>query len=230
MRAPADAGHVVRELKEAGADFVKVKSHMMPDSLRALCQAAAEADLPVSFDSDGGSSYAIMDALDGGARGVEHLSGINFEVVAEREKALRKMLEVRAFAVPTFAVLGRTYGNSRLSARREFIRKFARRGGIVVAGSDTPTQGTPAGASLHEELQYLTEAGLTPLEAIVAATGAAGRALGYQGRVGTIEAGAWADLLIVRGAPHENISATLQIERVLKGGLQVYPPPPEEGR
>ncbi len=230
MHSPADAGPVVRELKEAGADFVKIKAHMTPDSLRALCEAAAQEGLPVSFDSDGGSSYGIMEALDGGARGVEHLSGINFEVVAEREKALRKMLEVKAFAVPTFAVLGRIYGDVRLSARREFIRKFALRGGVVVAGSDTPTQGTPAGASLHEELRYLTEAGLTPLEAIVAATGAAGRALGYQGKVGTIEVGSWADLLIVRGAPHEDISATLQIERVLKGGVQVYPPPPNGER
>ncbi len=230
MRSPADAGPVVRRLKEAGADFVKIKAHMTPDCLRALCEAASEAGLPVSFDSDGGSSYGIMEALDGGARGVEHLSGINFEVAAERERALMRMLESKAFAVPTFAVLGRIYGDVRLSARREFIRKFALRGGVVVTGSDAPTQGTPAGASLHEELRYLIEAGLTPLEAIVAATGAAGRALGYQGKVGTIEAGSWGDLVIVRGAPHEDIRDTLQIERVLKGGLQVYPPFPNGER
>ncbi len=227
MRSPADAGPIVARLKEAGADLVKVKAHMTPESLRALCAAAAVAGLPVSFDSDGGSSYGIMEALDSGARGVEHLSGIDFESASATEAALRRMLEVRAFADPTFAVLGRIYGNSRLSARREFIRKYARRGGIVVAGTDAPTHGTPPGASLHEELKYLTEAGLTPLEAIVAATGAAGRALGYQGIVGTIEAGSFADIVIVRGAPHEDIGATLAIERVFKGGVQVHPPPSE---
>jgi imidazolonepropionase-like amidohydrolase len=63
------------------------------------------------------------------------------------------------------------------------------------------------------------------MEAIVAATGAAGRMLGYQGRVGTIETGAWADLLIVRGDPTEEIRSTLAIDRVLKGGVQVYPEP-----
>lgn len=225
MHGPGDARKVIEELKKAGSDLVKVKAHMTPECLAALCKAAAEAGLPVSFDSSGGNSYDAMDALEAGAKGVEHLSGIDFDKPGEPERVMNKMLEVGAFADPTFAVLTRTFGEARLEARREFIRRFNQRGGLVVAGTDTPTQGTPVGASLHEELLHLTESGLTPMEAISAATGGAARALGYQGLVGTIEAGAYADLLIVRGSPQIVIQDTRNIQRVFKGGVQVWARP-----
>jgi imidazolonepropionase-like amidohydrolase len=143
----------------------------------------------VSFDAMGDDAFDAMDALTAGALGVEHLSGIDFEDPAAAEQVLRKMLQVGAFAVPTFAVLDRIFSEARMTAHRKFIGSFHRRGGMVLAGSDAPTRGTPPGAGLHEELGHLVEAGLDPVEAIRAATGRAGRVLGYQGLVGTIETG-----------------------------------------
>jgi len=228
MRSPADAPAIVRRLLEAGADVVKVKMEMSPESLRAIGVAAAEARIPMTFDSGGDTGdYDAVTAFDAGARGIEHLSGINFSDPAATEAALRKMIAVGAFADPTFMVLERTYSEDRIAAREEFIRRFVAMGGTVVAGSDVPVRGIMPGHGLHQEMARLVKAGLTSRQALMAATGAAARALGYQGIVGTIEAGAYADLVIVHGDPIREISAAEKIVRVLKGGREVHPFPEE---
>jgi enamidase len=224
MHAPSEAEEVVRKIVEAGGDVVKVKTEMSRECLGALCAAAAAAGLPVAFDNGGEhGSYDALDALEAGARSVEHLSGIPFDEPGTVEKALKKMIDVRAVADPTFVVLDRTYGTQRVLAREAFIRRFAAAGGSVIAGTDVPTRGLVPGVSLHQELERLVSAGLTPAQAMQAATGAAGRALGYQGLVGTIEAGAYADLLVVAGDPLKEIRNADRILRIFKGGIEYFP-------
>jgi imidazolonepropionase-like amidohydrolase len=225
MRSPGDAAGVVAELLEAGADVVKVKREMSHDCLRALCAAAAEVHLPVTFDNgdEAGWYYDALTAFDSGATGVEHLTGISFDDPAAVEAVFRKMLAVRAFAVPTLSVLDRVFDKEEVRKRGEFVRRFAQAGGLVVAGTDVPTQGIQAGSGLHEELSRLVDAGLTNAQALLAATGAAGRALGHQGLAGTIEAGAYADLVVLGSDPLESIGNTRDIVRVFKGGREVLP-------
>lgn len=230
LHSPLEAKDVVRRLVEAGADVVKVKTEMSPEGLRALCAAAAEAGLPVTFDNGGEhGSYDALTALEAGARGVEHLSGIPFDDPAAVEKVLKLMVGVGAYADPTFVILDRTYGVQRVAAREEFVRRFAAAGGTVVAGTDVPTRGLTPGVSLHQELERLVAAGLTARLALQAATGNAGRALGYQGIVGTIEAGAYADLLIVAGDPQKEIRNADRILRIFKGGVEYLPGRDEAG-
>ena len=224
MRSPADARGVVRRLVDAGADVVKVKTEMSVESLRALGAAAAEAGLPMTFDNGGETgSYDALAAFDAGARGVEHLSGIPFDEPATVEAVLKKMLAVGAYADPTLVVLDRTYARSRVEAREEFLRRFVAAGGSVIAGTDFPTRGLTAGISLHQELERLVGAGLSNKQALEAATGRAGRALGYPGLVGTIEAGAFADFLIIAGDPLKEIRNADRILRVFKGGIEFAP-------
>jgi len=225
MHSPAEAKEVVHRLLAAGADVVKVKTEMSPECLRALCAEAAEAHLPVTFDNGGGEhgSYDALDAFEAGASGVEHLSGIPFNEPETVEKVLATMLRLGAFADPTLVILDRTYAHERVAASEEFIRRYVAAGGSVVAGTDTPTRGLVPGVSLHQELERLVEAGLTPEQALEAATGRAGRALGYQGIVGTIEAGAYADLVLVAGDPRKEIRNADRILRVFKGGVEYIP-------
>jgi imidazolonepropionase-like amidohydrolase len=103
-------------------------------------------------------------------------------------------------------------------------------GGVeILAGSDAPNPGTAHGASLHHELELLVRAGLTPTEALRAATSAPARRFGLADR-GRIAPGQRADLLLVAGDPTADIRATRAIERIWKNGAPVerrrYPEAP----
>ena len=76
------------------------------------------------------------------------------------------------------------------------------------------------GASLHHELQLLVRAGLTPIEALRAATSVPARRFGIFDR-GRIVDGARADLLLVKGDPTMNISDTLSIVAVWRQGVRL---------
>ncbi|MCU0975227.1 MAG: amidohydrolase family protein [Steroidobacteraceae bacterium] len=99
-------------------------------------------------------------------------------------------------------------------------RRLAAAGVDILAGSDAPNPGTAQGVSLHHELAMLVRAGLTPVEALVAATSAPARRFGLQER-GRIAPGMRADLLLVAGDPTTDIGATLDIERIWKNGAPV---------
>jgi imidazolonepropionase-like amidohydrolase len=95
----------------------------------------------------------------------------------------------------------------------------------ILAGSDVsepiPSLGGLAhGASLHEELQLLVAAGLTPIEALRAATSVPARRFNLTDR-GMIVPGARADLLLVEGDPLTHISDTLNIIAVWRQGVQL---------
>ncbi len=87
-----------------------------------------------------------------------------------------------------------------------------------LAGTDTPTPYTFPGSSLHEELVLLVEAGLTPLEALQAATRNPAEYLDQLDRLGTIEAGKLADLVLLDANPLEDIRNTQKISAVIVGG------------
>jgi imidazolonepropionase-like amidohydrolase len=87
----------------------------------------------------------------------------------------------------------------------------------ILAGTDAPNPGTAHGASLHRELELLVRAGLSPLEALRAATSVPANAFGLRDR-GRIAAGLRADLLLVRGDPTRAILATRDIVAIWKQG------------
>jgi imidazolonepropionase-like amidohydrolase len=89
-----------------------------------------------------------------------------------------------------------------------------RAGVPVVAGTD---QAVP-GHSLHREIELYVQAGMTPIEAIQAATIVPARVMQLDPDVGTLEAGKRADLLIVNGNPLERIRDIRKVEQVLTGG------------
>src|SRR5918998_2985309 len=88
----------------------------------------------------------------------------------------------------------------------------------ILSGSDIPNFGLIPGASLHNELELLSEAGIKPLEVIAIATNNGAEALGIDNRVGTIEPGKEADMIILTSNPIENISNTKGIAAVIVDG------------
>ncbi len=99
-----------------------------------------------------------------------------------------------------------------------FIRMFADAGGKVVTGTDTAGWAVP-GLGLHHELEILVEeVGFTPMEALVAATRNPAEGFRVIDRLGTIEAGKLADLVIVNADPLQDIANMQKIEWVVKDG------------
>ncbi|MCD9007876.1 CIA30 family protein [Luteimonas sp. XNQY3] len=100
------------------------------------------------------------------------------------------------------------------------VRRLHAAGVTILAGSDAPNAGTAQGASLHGELALLVRAGLTPQQALVAATSAPAERFGISDR-GRIAPGLRADLVLVDGNPLDDIAATRRIETVWKNGARV---------
>lgn len=89
----------------------------------------------------------------------------------------------------------------------------------VLAGTDAPNPGTSHGASIHRELELLVRAGFTPTEALAAATSVPAARFHLDDR-GSITAGERADLLLVKGDPTNDITATRDIVSVWKLGAE----------
>jgi imidazolonepropionase-like amidohydrolase len=98
-----------------------------------------------------------------------------------------------------------------------FVATFQSRGGVLSAGSGSPAPHLVPGASLHSELQLLVRAGLTPMEALMAATSVNAVILGTDS-LGILMAGRAADLLILTADPLQDIRNTRAIESVMVRG------------
>jgi Tol biopolymer transport system component len=94
------------------------------------------------------------------------------------------------------------------------------RGGRVATGSNAPL--TPPGLGLHVELQLLAQTGLQPFQVLKMATLDAARTLGLSSDLGSVEPGKLADLIIVKGDPLADITATADVIMTMVGGRPYY--------
>lgn len=104
--------------------------------------------------------------------------------------------------------------------RNAIVKHIVDAGGAarILAGSDTPDLLMVYGFALHRELQALVAAGLTPYQALAAATRNPAAYLGALGEWGTLEPGKRADFVILGANPLADIRHTERIERVVTGG------------
>jgi imidazolonepropionase-like amidohydrolase len=137
-------------------------------------------------------------------------------------ESLRSHLAARgaAAAAPARAVKQ----EAALKKEMAFELAFVRAGGLLMAGPDpTGNGGVLPGFGDQRELQLLVEAGFTPVEAIHIATANGARYLGRLDRIGTIEAGKQADLVVLRGDPTRRIADVENVEIVFKDGVGFDP-------
>jgi imidazolonepropionase-like amidohydrolase len=109
-------------------------------------------------------------------------------------------------------------GRAVFARRLELVGAMRRAGVGVLAGTDAPLRNSPPGFGLHAELGFLVRAGLSPFEALRAATLDAARFLGAQDSLGTVEVGKLADLVLLDADPLAEIGNTRRIRAVLAGG------------
>jgi imidazolonepropionase-like amidohydrolase len=151
--------------------------------------------------------------------------------LAEEPELIAMMAERGVFLVPTLTVYEYHRESPRAHVREraralqahhvESIQRALAAGVRVVAGTDAGGHGHPPNAA---ELPHLVAAGLTPMQAIQAATGWAAECLGLEREIGTIEKGKRADLVVVDGDPLADIRVlqdARRIRHVFKDGERV---------
>jgi imidazolonepropionase-like amidohydrolase len=125
----------------------------------------------------------------------------------------------------TDAIKGRLTGRVQGSALDNIdpmlaaVRSLHGAGARLLTGSDAPNTIAVHGISLHRELELLVKAGLSPEEALTGATAGVATAFGLPDR-GRIAPGCRADLLLVRGDPTKNITASRDILRIWRSGVE----------
>jgi imidazolonepropionase-like amidohydrolase len=193
-----------RDAIEAGADGLV---HLFTDTLAAPNFAALAKSKNVFVIP----TLVVLKGVSGepGAAGLLDDARIAPYVTATARAGLRQSFPVRNPARrPSYDVAAQT------------VKALLQAGVRVLAGSDAPNPGTSHGAAIHRELELLVQAGLTPVQALAAATSVSARAFRLNDR-GRIAAGLRADLLLVNGDPTVDITATRAIESVWKGGVQL---------
>ncbi len=132
-------------------------------------------------------------------------------------------LNDRKGEVDMFGLTGPSYNE--IQARRitshENMRRFIRAGAKFSLGTDTPSflnfqQEDPNAV----EFRYMVEQGMAPMDAIIAATHNGAEALGLGDRLGTIEEGKLADVIVVNGNPLADLNALKRVHIVIKGGVR----------
>lgn len=101
------------------------------------------------------------------------------------------------------------------------VKAFKEAGVPMVAGTDSGVSGVVWGFSLHDELELLVQAGLTTQEALTSATRLPAKWLGIDDKIGTVETGKYADLILLNANPLDDISNTRKITGVFVNGQWV---------
>ena len=221
----------VRRLVEGGVDCIKaIYSDINPmdttqkvpklslDVLEALADETHRHNLRLMVHT--GTPQESMDAIRAGADSIEHgiLPGANsFDF---NDDLIKMMLDKGTYFVPTLAIAWAykdTYPAVFTGLKRTF-KKLHGAGVNIAAGTDSGTPGVVIGKGLHKELEIMVEAGISPMEAIIAGTRNAADNVAKAGELGTIESGKLADVIAVSGDPLKDIRNTREIKLVIRDG------------
>jgi hypothetical protein len=149
-------------------------------------------------------------------------------VVSQRQtrmmsaESLRSYLSARNNAATSPARAEK--GEAALKKEMAFERAFVHAGGLLLAGPDpTGNGGVLPGFGDQREVELLVEAGFTPLQAIHIATENGARFERRLDRIGTIETGKNADLVVLKGDPSQHIDDIENVELVFKDGVAYDP-------
>jgi imidazolonepropionase-like amidohydrolase len=227
-RIPRIRGFVRARVAE-GADVIKIFEGVdergsplfSREEIQAAVEEAGRAGLKVAVHAH--EAAAIKAAVAGGCASIEHGTFLD-------DEAIRLMVEHHTALVPTLYLPTHylehkshfAFGNSTWdffeklrSHNLENLRRAKKAGVLVVNGSD-------AVAGLHgqnaREIIWLVKAGLTPAEAMRAATIDAAKLLGLENQTGEIKEGLLADLIAVAGDPLHDIQSLERVQFVMRGG------------
>jgi imidazolonepropionase-like amidohydrolase len=233
--SPDEMRKSVRTALKIGADNIKVMATggvmsagdniddtaLTPAEMRVAVEEAHHKGKTVAAHAQGNSG--IQNALDAGVDSIEH--GIYVD-----EKQADLMIKRHVYLVPTLnaAASISKYGRDKLPAymirkndqvKTDFFKNISmafQKGVKVIVGTDAGTPFNSFKTGTWEEMQLLVnEIGATPTQALFSATQYAADLLGISENYGTLEVGKYADFLVLKADPTQNIDAITQKDKVV---------------
>jgi imidazolonepropionase-like amidohydrolase len=230
---PVELRKITRQQLENGADWIKVymthrswvdkEGHLVSqptltvEELKAVVDEAHGQQKKVACHAYSG--IGLHRALDGGCDSIEH--GLSLD-----DAAIAQMLKQGTWYVPTLGVYytdwspENTEDGKRDRARaneHEVSFKKALKAGVKIAFG-TDMGGIPWTEPIANEFGWMVKFGMSPMDAIKAATSSAANLLEMKGDIGVIAPGAFADVMAVQGDPLANVEALKSVKFVMKDG------------
>ena len=239
--SPQAARMAVRRLRREGVDLIKIMPSggvmsigddprlqlMEDDEIKAVIETAHALGMKVAAHAHG--KQAIDHTLAFGVDSIEHGSFAD----AESYKLFKAH---GAYLVPTMLVGMKVYDHAKthpedlnpstvekaLSVVPVMLKNLhdAHAAGVKIAFG-TDTFGMSAHGENAQEFAIMVRSGLTPMEAIVTATGSAADLIGDSADIGSVQSGRYADLIAVKGDPLKDVSELEHVPFVMKGGVVV---------
>ena len=219
---PDDWREAVREQFKNGADVIKIASHFSRPEVAAAVEEAHALGLRITCDCE---TFYIEWAVDAGVDMIEH-------PLPRTDETIRKMASKGVASVPTvvpydyiFDASGGYWGSTSRrftfskAANVEMVRRLKRAGVVIGVGTDLVVDWFRFMPEPYiTELGHLVEAGFTPSEALVAATRTNAALLDLSDRLGTLEPGKLADVLVVKGTPDRDVRDLANVDLVVTNG------------
>ncbi|MBU6269429.1 MAG: amidohydrolase family protein [Sphingomonadales bacterium] len=236
--SPADVTQRVNYLFQHGADSIKLlatgavfaigseagQQELTEDEMRAAVDAANVRHSWVTAHAHGAAG--IKAAIRAGVRGIEHASLIDDEGIA-LARAHGTYLDMDIFNGDWTDEIGKRDHYPEDYMRKNTETTLAQREGFrkAVKAGVKLTFGTDAGIYPHglnaRQFRYMVQWGMTPLQAIRAATLTSAEMLGWQADVGSLTPGHYADMIAVGSDPLADITTLEHVAHVIKGGVVV---------
>lgn len=237
VRGEAAVRAMTRAMVERGVDFVKTnateraglpntdprKQFYSRAELAAIVDEAGAVPVAAHAHGDAGG----RDAVAAGVRSIEHGTYLSRET-------LRMMVERGTFLVPTIAIVrdltiaGGDYDNAVLNIRGRHMlprvqemARMAHQMGVKIAAATDTGYGPESTTTLAHELLELVGIGMTPLEALRAATVVNAELFGVGDRTGRVQEGLEADLIVLERNPLEDIGVVQDVLLVVSDGVVI---------
>ncbi|RFM29849.1 amidohydrolase family protein [Deminuibacter soli] len=231
-----EARRAVREQVAHGADWIKIYAdrgyYRQPDGVYHSLPNFTKEEITAVGDETARSHKklaahavtrdGVLDAIRAGAVSIEHGFGMD-------DECLQLMAKQHVYWCPTIYICdyvadGRAKEGQPIN--KYFMETFPALFKKAMAAGVTIAYGTDIGgyswdAPQAKDFEYMVQWGMSPVKAIQTATITAAQLLDMPGQIGEIKAGAWADIIAVKGNPLQNISLLQQVSWVMKEG-EVY--------
>lgn len=242
VETPLQGIEAVRELKALGVDFIKIHSRVPKQAFFAISHEARKLGLPLMVHAP---KELTMSEISGSlARSIEHTESLLGSAIYEEDDvrdsltdlAFKNLRNSSIFAeikkngnyydptvVSLYLLKGTEYEKKLGPRLLPLVSRLHREGVPLLTGSDFATKeaGIVPGQDLHGELELFVEAGLSPAEALRAATLNAAECMRVEKEMGTVEVNRLAYLVLLNANPLDDIRNTRKVWKVIVGGKVV---------